>query len=163
MKQHLFIKTLVVVVALAVLLPVSAQDNVVKCLQVVERDGTRTNFALSTKPQITIVDNELVFVSARETLTVPFGSFVEYLFVEGVPSKIDATQAEKKLDIAQGKVYITGLTPGAKVYVYTVAGQEVLAMAAPASGSLTIDLSPLAQGEVYILRTPTVSYKIMNK
>ncbi len=163
MKKHSLTKGVLLAFALMMTNMVCGQDYTQKCLQVVETDGTQTNFALSEKPQITIVDNEMVFTSSSLTLSVPFDGFVEYKFVEDVPNKIDNTSADNSMDIASGKVYITGLKAGAKVYVYTVDGQEMLSQSASESGSVTIDLTKLKNGVTYVLRTSTVSYKIMNR
>ena len=85
---------------------------------------------------------------------------------EDTPSDIDQTVVSEnggKPEFADGKVYFSGLKPGARVSVYTLDGVQALTVAAGSDGKASIDLGSLEKGTVYILRTPSAGYKILNK
>ncbi len=63
--------------------------------------------------------------------------------------------------ISAGGALMTGLEEGAHVYVYTADGQTVVSAVAGKDGKVGVDLNSLKSGQVYILRTPNASYKIV--
>ena len=110
----------------------------------------------------------LTVESASQTLSVTIADVADYKFVtkEDIPTAVDKLEAKAVLSLAEGKACVTGLAPGAKVGVvgvYTADGVCVVSAKAGTDGSVTVDLRALGNGRVYILRTPSVTYKVFNK
>ena len=57
---------------------------------------------------------------------------------------------------------VSGLKAGAKVAIYNLNGTQISSVTADGEGRVALDFSSLPKG-VYILRTPTKSFKFMNK
>ena len=109
--------------------------------------------------------------AGEQLLSVPVADVQDYKLVKeadlppSVSIEKDVTVADNggKPEFANGKACFSGLKPGAQVSVYTLDGVKVMSVAADASGAATVDLGSLDKGTVYILRTPTAGYKLMNK
>ena len=57
---------------------------------------------------------------------------------------------------------VSGLKEGANVGIYGLNGRLISAVRADAAGHVTLNLSSLPKG-IYILRTPTRSFKFVNQ
>ena len=57
---------------------------------------------------------------------------------------------------------VNGLKAGARVAIYNLNGTQISSVTADGEGRVALDFSSLPKG-VYILRTPTKSFKFMNK
>ncbi len=136
------------------------------CLAVTETSGAITYFALSADPSITFENDEMTVMTESEgSLTVAIDDVVRYNFVEEVASMIGRTVATEggSTVFSSGMAYVPGLKAGESVYVYTADGQQVSSTAASSNGEACVNLSGLKASTVYILRTPSASYKIVNK
>lgn len=183
-KRNLFIKG--VALGLLALASPSAMAQtpepaeVIEYLLVTEKGGAQTAFKFGENPVITFTQQAepegdavlLLNVEAGEQLlSVPVADVQDYKFVKeadlppSVSIEKDVTVADNggKPEFANGKACFSGLKPGAQVSVYTLDGVKVMSVAADASGAATVDLGSLDKGTVYILRTPTAGYKLMNK
>ncbi len=183
-KRNLFIKG--VALGLLALASPSAMAQtpepaeVIEYLLVTEKGGAQTAFKFGENPVITFTQQAepegdavlLLNVEAGEQLlSVPVADVQDYKLVKeadlppSVSIEKDVTVADNggKPEFANGKACFSGLKPGAQVSVYTLDGVKVMSVAADASGAATVDLGSLDKGTVYILRTPTAGYKLMNK
>ncbi len=164
-KRKTLLRTIAVLLLALVSTAVLASAEVKQYLLVTENSGTETSFALSESPVITLDGGMLTVESASQTISVAIAEVKDYKFVtkEDIPTAVDKVEAKAVLSLAEGKACVTGLAPGAKVGVYTVDGVSVATAKAGADGTATVDLGALGNGRVYILRTPSATYKVFNK
>ena len=146
-----------------------------KYLVVTEKSGAQTSFKLAEGPVITFAAAEdetnvtlMNVVAGEQTLQVALADVQDYALVEkeDLPSAIEQAVVSDnggKPEFADGKVYFSGLKPGARVAVYTLDGVQAMAVAADDGGRACVDLGALPKGTVYIMRTPTAGYKILNR
>jgi hypothetical protein len=64
--------------------------------------------------------------------------------------------------MAFGAASVEGLRQGDTVTLYTADGKTLTSVEADSNGRASVSLSSLPKG-IFILRTPTQSYKIINK
>lgn len=164
-KRKTLLRTIAVLLLALVSTAVLASAEVKQYLLVTENSGTETSFALSESPVITLDGGMLTVESASQTLSVAIADVADYKFVtkEDIPTAVDKLEAKAVLSLTEGKASVTGLAPGASVGVYTADGVCVVSAKAGTDGSVTVDLRALGNGRVYILRTPSVTYKVFNK
>lgn len=147
----------------------TVQEKMMTFLVLTETNGTKTEFALDSYPVITIEANNLVITCKGKKLTTALTGVQDYHFIEKkVPTSISSVPAnDPKGETATpsfsfSNAEISGLQAGARVAIYNLNGTQVSSVTADAEGRVALDLSSLPKG-VYILRTPTKSFKFMNK
>ncbi|MDO4160612.1 MAG: hypothetical protein Q4D41_09175 [Prevotellaceae bacterium] len=167
MKRKALLKAFALLLLLLSCPDMRADSEAVKHLVITEKGGTETTFALSTNPVITIESNSLTVTTESEsTITVSLADVASYNVQDLVPTGIEkavATPEGIKTTMSDGKATISGLKEGAHVQVYTLDGKMVSVVKASADGNVTVNLSSLQNGTVYILKTPNASYKILNR
>lgn len=150
---------------------VSAQGEVtvdVHYLIISLTDGSESKFALADNPVITFNGDTLLITCASDELSVDLNGIKDYRFsVEQVSTRIDRPSVtpnggEVRPTIAFGEAKFSGLEAGTRVMVYTIEGKAITTVKASADGEALVDLRSLPKG-IYILRTPTKSFKIYNK
>lgn len=168
MKRNVF-KSVAVGLLLLASTTVSAQTETKNYLLVTDKAGAQTAFKLSENPVITIVENEMNVTAGEKVLAVSLADMADYKFVTesevpDIPTNIDNTVKENsRPEFSEGKIYLSGLEAGAKVRVYTLDGIQKMTVTASADGRACVDMTTMKNGVVYILRTPSASYKILNK
>ena len=157
-------KVVNLLVLVALLLPLSAMADTVECLVLTESNGTVSKFALAEAPVVTYSGSDLVVTCSGQTLTVglegltlTFGE-METTRIETV--KDGGTESDR-LQFSFGEASFEGLQPGALVSVYSIDGKMQTKVKADQDGRASVSLMSLPKG-VYILRTPTKSFKIKN-
>lgn len=169
-KTFLSLMALTVSLLLPAQLRADTQETTeVRYLVVTETDGTTSQFALTDAPVITFNGDQLVVTCAGDELSLALSSVKDYHFYkEEVVTDIDDALAEPNTDgetkptIAFGEAKFSGLKEGTLIVVYSIEGRAVATVTAGNGGNATIDLRSLPWG-VYILRTPSNSYKIYNR
>lgn len=147
----------------------TVQERIITCLVLTETNGTTTEFALESFPVITIEDNNLVITHNGNQLTTALTGVQDYRFIEkkvtagisSVPSN-DPKNASNTPQFSFSNAEVSGLKAGAKVAIYNLNGTQISSVTADGEGRVALDFSSLPKG-VYILRTPTKSFKFMNK
>lgn len=147
----------------------TVQEKMITCLVLTETNGTKTEFALESFPVITIEGNDLVITCKDQKLTTALTGVQDYHFTEkkvtagisSVPSN-DPKNASNTPQFSFNNAEVSGLKAGAKVAIYNLNGTQISSVTADGEGRVALDLSSLPKG-VYILRTPTKSFKFMNK
>ena len=147
----------------------TVQEKMITCLVLTETNGTTTEFALESFPVITIEDNNLVITCKNQKLTTALTGVQDYRFIEkkvtagisSVPSN-DPKNASNTSQFSFSNTEVSGLKAGARVAIYTLNGTQISSVTADGEGRVALDFSSLPKG-VYILRTPTKSFKFMNK
>ena len=148
----------------ALLLPLSAMADTVECLVLTESNGTVSKFALAEAPVVTYSGSDMVVSCGDQTMTVglegltlTFGE-METTRIETVK---DGVKDADRLQFSFGEASFEGLTPGALVSVYSIDGKMLTKVKADQDGRASVSLMGLPKG-VYILRTPTKTFKIKN-
>lgn len=147
----------------------TVQEKMITCLVLTETNGTTTEFALESFPVITIEGNNLVITHNGNQLTTALTGVQDYHFIEkkvttsisSVPSN-DPKNASVSPQFSFSNAEVSGLKAGARVAIYNLNGTQISSVPADGEGRVALDFSSLPKG-VYILRTPTKSFKFMNK
>ena len=147
----------------------TVQKKMITCLVLTETNGTTTEFALESFPVITIEGNNLVITHNGNQLTTALTGVQDYRFIEkkvttsisSVPSN-DPKNASVSPQFSFSNAEVSGLKAGARVAIYNLNGTQISSVTADGEGRVALDFSSLPKG-VYILRTPTKSFKFMNK
>ena len=147
----------------------TVQEKMITCLVLTETNGTKTEFALESFPVITIEGNNLVITHNGNQLTTALTGVQDYHFIEkkvttsisSVPSN-DPKNTSNTPQFSFSNAEVSGLKAGARVAIYNLNGTQISSATADGEGRVALDLSSLPKG-VYILRTPTKSFKFMNK
>ena len=147
----------------------TVQEKIITYLVLTETKGTKTEFALDSYPVVTIEANELVITCKDQKLTTALTGVQDYHFIEkkvtagisSVPSN-DPKNASVSPQFSFSNAEVSGLKAGAKVAIYNLNGTQISSITADGEGRVALDFSSLPKG-VYILRTPTKSFKFMNK
>ena len=147
----------------------TVQEKMITCLVLTETNGTKTEFALESFPVITIEGNNLVITCKDQKLTTALTGVQDYRFIEkkvtagisSVPSN-DPKNASVSPQFSFNNAEVSGLKAGARVAIYNLNGTQISSVTADGEGRVALDFSSLPKG-VYILRTPTKSFKFMNK
>ena len=147
----------------------TVQKKMITCLVLTETNGTTTEFALESFPVITIEGNNLVITHNGNQLTTALTGVQNYHFIEktvttsisSVPSN-DPKNESNTPQFSFSNAEVSGLKAGARVAIYNLNGTQISSVTADGEGRVALDFSSLPKG-VYILRTPTKSFKFMNK
>ena len=147
----------------------TVQEKMITCLVLTETNGTTTEFALESFPVITIEGNNLVITHNGNQLTTALTGVQDYHFIEkkvttsisSVPSN-DPKNTSNTPQFSFSNAEVSGLKAGARVAIYNLNGTQISSITADGEGRVALDFSSLPKG-VYILRTPTKSFKFMNK
>ena len=147
----------------------TVQERLITCLVLTETNGTTTELALESFPVITIEDNNLVITCKDQKLTTALTGVQDYRFIEkkvtaginSVPSN-DPKNGSVPPQFSFNNAEVSGLKAGARVAIYNLNGTQISSVTADGEGRVALDFSSLPKG-VYILRTPTKSFKFMNK
>ena len=147
----------------------TVQKKMITCLVLTETNGTTTEFALESFPVITIEGNNLVITHNGNQLTTALTGVQDYHFIEktvttsisSVPSN-DPKNESNTPQFSFSNAEVSGLKAGARVAIYNLNGTQISSVTADGEERVALDLSSLPKG-VYILRTPTKSFKFMNK
>ncbi len=173
MKNKSLIKALMFGLCLSAAVPAGAQDGTTEMkradfLIVVGTTGESTKFMLKDKPVIktTVAGDSVNVVSSLANITfaikeVAYYNVANLTYEAGTPTGIGSVKEGAAPQLAEGKAFFSGLKAGMQVAVYTADGKKVASVAATADGVATVDLSGLKPGGVYILRSPSASFKII--
>lgn len=147
---------------MAMLLPLAAWADTVQCLVLTEANGTVSKFALKDAPVVTYSGSDLLVSCSDQELTVAleglvwtFGEMEATLIDEVIGKQDDAARPQ----FSFGEARFEGLQPGSMVHVYSLDGKALSTVKADGDGRVSVSLGNLPRG-VYILRTPTRSFKI---
>lgn len=153
---------LVVLVSVMVL-GLASKAQTAQFLIVTQQDDTQAGFALSEQPVVNCTDGMLKVASPSQTLEVELNNVKNYAFAETFqPTAIDQIKEDVKPVIRIGMAQFENLKPGTNINIYTIDGRAAGKAVANNNGSVNIDLTTLGAG-IFILVTPTASYKIYNQ
>ena len=147
----------------------TVQERIITCLVLTETNGTKTEFALESFPVITIEGNNLVITHNGNQLTTALTGVQDYHFIEkkvttsisSVPSN-DPKNESNTPQFSFSNAEVSGLKAGARVAIYNLNATQISSVTADGEGRVALDLSSLTKC-VYIILTPTKSFKFMNK
>ena len=153
-----------VVLVCVMLMGLAAKAQTAQYLIVTLQDETKTLFALAEKPVVTLTDGIFKAESSSQVIEVAIADVLNYTFSDQAPyTDIDQVKTDAtKPVIEAGNAHFENLNPGTVVNIFTVDGRRVGLATATATGTVDISFKGMASG-VYILATPTASYKIYNR
>lgn len=132
-------------------------------------DGRYDAYAFDEKPNITYEDGELVIASYTGTCRYANEQVRKITLSDNDTPKVSNTiirpsvaQQANRMSRQGDDVLMQGLRPGDRLYIYSSDGILWKVLTASESGSLTFRLSEFAAG-MYILKTTTITYKIIKK
>lgn len=147
----------------------TVQEKIITYLVLTETNGTKTEFALDSYPVVTIEGNDLVITCEGKKLLTALTGVQDYHFIE---KKVTTSISNFPTNDPKGETAtpsfsfnnaeVSGLKAGARVAIYNLNGTQISSVTADGEGRVVLDFSSLPKG-VYILRTPTKSFKFMNK
>lgn len=138
------------VLALGIALPAVAAPSLV----IKTKSGTRATFPLKSRPTVSFRDNYLNIESLAEMKQISVhAADVAKFYISN--DDVETGIAE----IRVGGGMISGLTPGGKVTIHTLAGVLVATVAADANGCVVLSIEKLESG-TYVISTSSNSFKI---
>lgn len=147
---------------MAMLLPLAAWADTVQCLVLTEANGTVSKFALTDAPVVTYSGSDMLVSCSDQELTVALEGLV-WTFGEMETTRIDEVIGKQddaeRPQFSFGEARFEGLQPGSMVHVYSLDGKALSTVKADGDGRVSVSLGNLPKG-VYVLRTPTRSFKI---
>ncbi len=153
-----------VVLVCVMLMGLVTKAQTAQYLIVTLQDETKATFALAEKPVVTLTDGMFKTETPTQAIEVAIADVLNYTFSDQAPyTDIDQVKTDAtKPVIEAGHAHLENLDPGTVVSIFTIDGRRAGSMAATAAGTVDIDLNGMGSG-VYILTTPTASYKIYNR
>lgn len=148
----------------ALAMPASAQES---CYLVIEQtDGQTVTFALANNPVQTYKGAETIVTVGTDALSYNLESIKEQRFktinvATGIKNVRTDDSPAVRPQISITGAEVTGLRSGDRVQIYTVGGRLVKQSVADGEGRAAVSMGSLPQG-IYILRTPSKSFKIAN-
>lgn len=134
-----------------------------------ETNGTKMEFELTKNPIISVQENTLVIKAGEDELSTMLTDVANYTFEKklvttGITTLSNNERAEQTVEpsFSFRNAEVSGLKAGTKIFVYNLNGSLVTTTEANAEGKAAINFSSLEKG-IYILHTPTKSFKIVNK
>ncbi len=147
-----------------VMLPATLKAEKIQYLVLTQTDGSEVaRFALSEMPVISFTENDLVVTCGNKSITTPMEGLQTTFSVEEPSTGISdmTTDDRQRPQVAFGQAVFSGLKAGERVIVYTLDGKMTGSFEADSDGRAVVELSAMGRG-VFILRTPTRSFKIRN-
>ena len=158
MKKRMYLTALALLLIQSALL---LKAETVQYLVLTQNDREVAKFALTDAPVLTFSGSDLVVTCAGSTLSTNMaGLKTSFEDVSLGIREIEGSD-EARPSLAFGQATFEGLKPGATVAIYTLDGKTAGSTRADATGRASVSLAHLGRG-VYILRTPSRSYKIKN-
>ncbi|MBO7068540.1 MAG: hypothetical protein J6W52_07675 [Bacteroidaceae bacterium] len=156
MKRHLLL-------FLMTLLPFasSADTNGVNAMLLHVSSGQNWTIMLDEQPVLTFSDDHLVVSTHMSVVSFPSSLVTKFTYVrEDDPTRINnAGQYGSVLSFSGNRISITNLTPSTGVQVYTVDGALVSSAITDSQGNVSLSV-PEKAGNVYVIKTSTVTFKV---
>lgn len=134
-------------------------------MTVYSTDGTKQVIELDNRPTLQFHKNSLTVSTTGDSFV--FSNIAKFIFSEKtitVPTDIDAPTVVQHptLRITDSEITFLNIGSDAKVEVYSVIGQKVLAPVRQSSSDVTVDWSSFQQG-IYIFHVKNYSFKLLKK
>lgn len=139
----------------------------VQYLVVLQTDGTKTEFALEDQPTLSFKDGDVVVASINKQVTFSMQNVTNYHFVTknvttGIQKVENTPQSTDEPTLSQADASVSGLKAGTKLMIFSINGQLIKTLTATEEGQVNVNLTDLVPG-VYIIKTPTKSFKVMKR
>lgn len=139
-------------------IPSVAFADDVTVLQVNYNDGSSVNFAFTDSPAFSFKADSIDVTSSSSSLQTVMSEVKDFKFVN-VTTGINAI--ENGAQVSGGQAFLSNLSDGEAVRVYSISGKLVLSTKAE-GGNAQLDLAGLGRG-IYIIRTAKTSTKVIIK
>lgn len=152
------------VLPLMLLLPASAawaSPEAIAALRIHCKSGSDATILLSERPLVTFAGNDLVVTTPTDVVCYPSDEVVKFTYVgaDEIAGMASAGWAGIVFSFGDGCLTVANLSAGAAVSVYMPDGRLLSSATADAHGRATLTL-PETAGGVYVVKTPTVAFKL---
>ena len=139
----------------------------VQYLVVLQTDGTKTEFALEDQPTLSFKDGDVVVASTNKQVTFSMQNVANYHFVTknvttGIQQVENTPQSNDEPTFSPADATVSGLKARTRLMVFSINGQLIKTFTAAEDGKVNVNLTDLVPG-VYIIKTPTKSFKVMKR
>lgn len=132
-------------------------------------DGRYDGYAFTDKPSVSYADGNVLITSTTGVYSYPHEQVQKLTLsdnetpMETAINPIYDQPAQPDMNqLSPDEVRMQGMQPGEKLRVYSVGGKLLQVLTASGQGSLSVPLRQLPPGS-YILKTSTITYKIIKK
>lgn len=147
----------IIVFAAAAMLAASVQAQ--KVLDIRFKDGQHQQIKLADNPQMTNNGTNWVVTATGFEAQYTYPE-VDELTVADTPSGMEMVEGNAGISY-ENKVLTVTAAPGTRVTVATIGGVAVKALAVPAGGTVSVDMSALPKG-TYVVAVNKKAFKILN-
>ncbi len=165
----------IIVAAALMMLPLAANAQTttettyvdVQYLILTDTAGVSHKFALADEPEIKFRDGNIIVTSNADTLSTALAGITNYKVESqkaptGIKTLPSGNTESDEPAFSFANATVSGLKAGTRVSVYSINGSLVSTVTAGQDGAANLNLGSLPKG-IYILRTPTKSFKIVNR
>lgn len=141
---------------------VNAGAENVDALVVHLNSGEQITCVFTEKPRVTYDQSNVVITTTSTEMRYAMSDVYKLDYAKLEASAVNAvTTPSATVKVLAGEIVCSGLPAASPVSVYTTDGRLVASVKADTSGTATVSLP--TKGCVYIVRTATASFKIVNR
>lgn len=157
MKKIIFL----LFIALLSLPSVTAVAGEINVLDIHCKSGENISIMLTDNPVVRFVDFDLFVKTDKNEVCFPSEEVERFTYRNVDPSKIDPTViSDMLLRFENESLMISNLAPLAKVSAFNLEGMLVCSAVTDTMGNAVLQFTEMSSG-VYIVKTPSVSFKIL--
>lgn len=130
--------------------------------------GEKIGYPLATRPKVVYDGENIVLTTHSETVEYPAKDVWKYTLEEEMSMQQPESSIEPPVIISptmrqtERTINISGCRPGSSVMLYSLGGVLLQTGLADSDGNLQLSISDYVQG-VYIIKTETITYKIIKR
>lgn len=132
------------------------------CLTIHQKNGETFSYMFQDKPVITYSESDLVLTSTKVQVVFPIRSLKKFTFDDVDTSVSTVEKVDASYKYSENTVWIRGTEPKSLVLVCTIDGKMVKTFVTDENGDLVFSVNEFVEG-VYIIRTDSVTFKILKK
>ena len=129
------------------------------------KNGEKTSYLIEDEPRFSLVDGMIQFETNKVAFTIDAEDFDRFTFEEADEVTTAVTLPEREsaeLRLLNGQVAISQMRPGSEVSVYDASSRLIKIVKADDKGFVVIPTGRYPKG-LYILKTETITYKMLKK
>lgn len=133
------------------------------CVVVEQENGDKTEYLLSTLPQIRYVDDVVILSTSSATLELPAENVAKVYLSESASTGVDGVKSDAvRFSFVDGGLVVSGLEQGSAVEVYAVDGSLLVSRKAGNAGKVSLPL-PQSQHGTLIVKANGQTFKVIAK
>ena len=124
------------------------------------KSGADVIILLDERPKVTFDNNDLVIATQTRMVNYPAEEVLKFTYLDELPVHVDnVTQSGMVFSFDDNKLMVQHLAPNAAVTVCAVNGRILASGQSDAQGRVSLPL-PEVPGGVYVVKTPSVTFKL---